>query len=55
MSSPVSAPSAPPSDGRRTGEVRSLLTGGAAQHLESIHDYSSDYDNVANANYVLDG
>lgn len=31
-----------------------LLTGGAEQDLESIHDYIAQFDCVANANYVLD-
>jgi len=31
-----------------------LLTEGAEQDLEDIHDYISDFDCVANANYVLD-
>jgi len=31
-----------------------LLTEGAEQDLEAIHDYISEYDCVANANYVLD-
>jgi len=31
-----------------------LLTVGAEQDLESIHDYLSGFDSVANANYVLD-
>jgi toxin ParE1/3/4 len=31
-----------------------LLTGGAGQDLEAIHDYISEFDCVANANYVLD-
>lgn len=31
-----------------------LLTRGAEQDLESIHDYISRFDSVANANYVLD-
>lgn len=31
-----------------------VLTEGAAQDLESIHDYIADFDSVANANYVLD-
>ncbi|MSQ97884.1 MAG: type II toxin-antitoxin system RelE/ParE family toxin [Xanthomonadales bacterium] len=31
-----------------------LLTEGAQQGLEAIHDYISDFDNVASANYVLD-
>jgi toxin ParE1/3/4 len=31
-----------------------LLTVGAEQDLEAIHDYISEFDCVANANYVLD-
>ncbi len=31
-----------------------LLTQGAEQDLESIHDYIAEFDSVANANYVLD-
>lgn len=31
-----------------------LLTQGAEQDLESIHDYISEFDSVANANQVLD-
>ncbi len=31
-----------------------LLTEGAEQDLEAIHDYISAFDCVANANYVLD-
>lgn len=31
-----------------------LLTLGAEQDLESIHDYIAEFDCVANANYVLD-
>lgn len=31
-----------------------LLTHGAEQDLESIHDYISGFDSVANANHVLD-
>lgn len=31
-----------------------LLTEGAEQDLESIHNYISEFDCVANANYVLD-
>jgi len=31
-----------------------LLAEGAEQDLEAIHDYISDFDCVANANYVLD-
>ena len=32
-----------------------LITEGAEQDLESIHDYISEFDSVANANRVLDG
>ena len=31
-----------------------MLTDGAEQDLEAIHDYISEFDCVANANYVLD-
>lgn len=31
-----------------------LLAEGAEQDLEAIHDYLSEFDCVANANYVLD-
>ena len=31
-----------------------MLTKGAEQDLEAIHDYISEYDCVANANYVLE-
>jgi toxin ParE1/3/4 len=31
-----------------------LLTEGSEQDLESIHDHISEFDSVANANYVLD-
>jgi toxin ParE1/3/4 len=31
-----------------------LLTQGAEQDLESIHDYICEFDGVANANHVLD-
>ena len=31
-----------------------LLTHGAEQDLESIHDYICEFDNVANANHVLE-
>lgn len=31
-----------------------LLTEGAEQDLEAIHEYISEFDCVANANYVLD-
>lgn len=36
------------------GKFEVLLTEGAEQDLEAIHDYISEYDCVANANYVLD-
>jgi toxin ParE1/3/4 len=32
-----------------------LLTEGAEQDLEAIHDYISEFDSAANANDVLDG
>ena len=35
-------------------EFEVLLTDGAEQDLESIHDYIAEFDCVANANYVLD-
>lgn len=35
-------------------EFEILLTAGAEQDLESIHDYIAEFDCVANANYVLD-
>ena len=31
-----------------------LLTAGAEQDLESIHDYIAEFDSVANADHVLD-
>jgi toxin ParE1/3/4 len=31
-----------------------LLTGGAEQDLESIHDYIVEHDSIFSANYVLD-
>lgn len=31
-----------------------LLTEGAEQDLEGIHDYIAEFDCIANANYVLD-
>ena len=31
-----------------------VLTKGAEQDLESIHDYIAEFDSMANANYVLD-
>lgn len=39
---------------RAPGKFEVLLTEGAEQDLEAIHDYLSEYDCVANANYVLD-
>ena len=36
------------------GKFEVLLTQGAEQDLEAIHDYISEFDCVANANYVLD-
>jgi toxin ParE1/3/4 len=35
------------------GEFEVLLTEGAEQDLEAIHDYISEFDCVANANFVL--
>lgn len=35
-------------------EFEVLLTEGAEQNLESIHDYISEFDFVVNANHVLD-
>lgn len=32
-----------------------LLTEGAEQDLEAIHDYLAEFDGIANANAVLDG
>lgn len=40
------------SDRARRHEV--LLTQGAGQDLESIHDYIAEFDSVAKANHVLD-
>lgn len=40
-----------------TGKARRcevLLTQGAEQDLESIHDYIAEFDSVAHANHVLD-
>lgn len=39
---------------RGSAKFEVLLTEGAAQDLESIYDYISEFDCVANANYVLD-
>ncbi len=38
----------------RSAKFEVLLTEGAEQDLESIHDYISEFDCVANANHVLD-
>jgi toxin ParE1/3/4 len=38
----------------RRAKFEVLLTEGAEQDLEAIHDYIADFDCVANANYVLD-
>lgn len=37
-----------------TARFEVLLTEGAEQDLEAIHDYIAEYDCVANANHVLD-
>jgi len=37
-----------------TAKFEVLLTEGAEQDLEAIHDYISEFDCVANANHVLD-
>ncbi|MCY1408598.1 Toxin ParE3 [compost metagenome] len=39
---------------RTPAKYEILLTNGAEQDLESIHDYICEFDCVANANYVLD-
>ena len=38
----------------KPAKFRVLLTDGAEQDLEAIHDYISEFDCVANANSVLD-
>ncbi len=38
----------------RPARYEVLLTQGAEQDLESIHDYIAEFDGVANANHVLD-
>lgn len=38
-----------------SAKLEVLLTEGAEQDLEAIHDYISEFDCVANANHVLDG
>lgn len=37
-----------------SAKFEALLTEGVEQDLEAIHDYISEFDCVANANYVLD-
>jgi toxin ParE1/3/4 len=37
-----------------SAKLEVLLTEGAEQDLEAIHDYISEFDCVANANHVLD-
>lgn len=39
---------------RKPKRYEVLLTQGAEQDLESIHDYIAEFDCVANANHVLD-
>jgi toxin ParE1/3/4 len=39
----------------RSTKFEVLLTEGAEQNLEAIHDYICEFDCVANANHVLDG
>ncbi|PJA39140.1 MAG: plasmid stabilization protein, partial [Lysobacterales bacterium CG_4_9_14_3_um_filter_62_6] len=36
------------------GRFDARLTEGAEQDLQAIHDYLSEFDCVANANYLLD-
>ena len=38
----------------KSAKFEVLLTQGAEQDLEGIHDYIAEFDCVANANYVLD-
>ena len=38
----------------RPTRYEALLTQGAEQDLEALHDYICDFDSVANANYLLD-
>lgn len=38
----------------RPKRYKVLLTRGAEQDLESIHDYIAEFDSVASANHVLD-
>lgn len=39
---------------RRPTRYEVVLTRGAEQDLESIHDYIAEFDSLANANHVLD-
>jgi len=39
---------------RRPTRYEVLLTRGAEQDLESIHDYIAEFDSLANADHVLD-
>jgi len=39
----------------KSAKFEVLLTKGAEQDLEAIHDYLCEFDCVANANHVLDG
>jgi len=39
---------------RRFGPFEVLMTEGAEQDLEAIHDYIAEFDSVANAHHVLD-
>ena len=41
-------------DGSQAESVEVLLTRGAEQDLESIHDYIAEFDGVPNADHVLD-
>ena len=38
----------------KSAKFEVLLTQGAEQDLEGIHDYIAEFDCVANANYLLD-
>jgi toxin ParE1/3/4 len=40
--------------GRKPSRYEVLLTRGAEQDLESIHDYIAEFDGVPNADHVLD-
>ena len=47
-------PNAPRSDVEQHAKYEVLLTEGAEQDLEAIHDYIAEFDRVANAYCVLD-